>query len=425
MTNKDDVKKLIRDNERRLQKLKEKEAKFGVDTPPHILIEIEDIQEKIEELRLELANLEIPDRPSYPPIITPSEISQDSSSSNNPLSGKDILANINLITSSQLSSQSPVTSVSSQSTPMPVMPLPLPVSSGKALVAPVSVKSETIERRVKGRMTCLGFGLGAIVLVGFFVLSTIIGGILAYSEWPTQIPATKIIEEVITPTKSSAYYNKGLDYVASKDFEKAIDEFKKAIELDPNYAEAYYQLGVIYGNSDDLQQAFSLLNKAIEIKPDLADAYYSRALVHGKTDDFDQAITDFNKAIELDPNYELAYFYRGVAYRELGNFKKALLDFDKVIELNPNSVQGYFDRGVTHFNMGATEKALPDFDKAIELEPTNVLAYKNRGFTQIKVGNLEQALSDLEQYLKLSSSTSSDREEVLRTVAQLKSELGK
>lgn len=227
------------------------------------------------------------------------------------------------------------------------------------------------------------------------------------------------------PNFALAYYNKGLDYVASKDFEKAINEFKKAIELDPNYAEAYYQLGVIYGNSGDLQQAFSLLNKAIEIKPDLADAYYNRALVHGKTDDFDQAITDFNKAIELDPTYELAYFYRGVAYRELGNFRKALLDFDKVIELNPNSAQGYLDRGVTHFNMGATEKALPDFDKAIELEPTNALAYENRGFTQIKVGNLEQALSDLEQYLKLSPSDSSDREEVLNTIAQLKSELGK
>jgi hypothetical protein len=54
MSRKDDIKKLILKHKRRLQKLKEKQTTFGLDTPPHISIEIEDIEVEIENLQTEL-----------------------------------------------------------------------------------------------------------------------------------------------------------------------------------------------------------------------------------------------------------------------------------------------------------------------------------------------------------------------------------
>lgn len=58
MLDKNDIKNLIVTHSRRLQKLKQQQASFGLDTPPHILIEIEDLERKIDELQIELKQLE-------------------------------------------------------------------------------------------------------------------------------------------------------------------------------------------------------------------------------------------------------------------------------------------------------------------------------------------------------------------------------
>ncbi|MCL4299511.1 MAG: hypothetical protein KJ077_27495 [Anaerolineae bacterium] len=96
MTNKDDIRKLIREHNRRLQILREQNARFGAHTPPHILTEIEDIQAELERLRLELADLKTSDTFSLFPTTKPPPIrpTQDLGSSNNPLSFRSILAGI-------------------------------------------------------------------------------------------------------------------------------------------------------------------------------------------------------------------------------------------------------------------------------------------------------------------------------------------
>ncbi|MFC1976212.1 hypothetical protein ACFLXQ_07425 [Chloroflexota bacterium] len=94
MTNKDDMQKLISEYNRHLQKLKEKEAKLGVHTPPHILIEIENIEAKLEKLRLELADLETLDETNPSPATAFTETSQNTGLLNNPLSCRNILAGI-------------------------------------------------------------------------------------------------------------------------------------------------------------------------------------------------------------------------------------------------------------------------------------------------------------------------------------------
>ncbi len=56
MTRKDDIRILVEKHNRHLQKLKEQQSSFGLHTPPHILIEIEDLEAKLEKLQTELAD---------------------------------------------------------------------------------------------------------------------------------------------------------------------------------------------------------------------------------------------------------------------------------------------------------------------------------------------------------------------------------
>ncbi len=69
MSRQDDLKKLITEYTRRLQKLKEQQARKGIDTEPHILVEIEEIEAIIEELQAELAELERTDEPPAQPLV--------------------------------------------------------------------------------------------------------------------------------------------------------------------------------------------------------------------------------------------------------------------------------------------------------------------------------------------------------------------
>lgn len=92
MSDQDHIRKLIRENERRLQKLKEQKARFGSETSPQILIEIEDIEAELEELQVQLSDLKPTNESGY--SHTQSKPIQDSGRSSSPLSFRNIIAGI-------------------------------------------------------------------------------------------------------------------------------------------------------------------------------------------------------------------------------------------------------------------------------------------------------------------------------------------
>ena len=94
--------------------------------------------------------------------------------------------------------------------------------------------------------------------------------------------------------------------------------------------------GVTYAGKSQWDLAITDLNKAIELDPQLAEAHNNRGWVYGSQGQWDLAIIDLNKAIELDPELAEAYFNRGSTYYYKGQEDLALADFNKVIELSSN-----------------------------------------------------------------------------------------
>jgi len=80
-------------------------------------------------------------------------------------------------------------------------------------------------------------------------------------------------------------------------------------------------------------EAINDYNKAIELNPKHSKAYYNRGLAKGELKDYRGAIQDFNKAIELNPNYAKAYYNRGIAKILLGQEDNGCLDLSKAGEL--------------------------------------------------------------------------------------------
>ena len=102
--------------------------------------------------------------------------------------------------------------------------------------------------------------------------------------------------------------------------------------FDPE-AEEHFYLGIEYrrqGNNDSAIQEFT---RAIEIEPEYYYAYYNRVLVYYQSGELESSLADYNKAIELQPDNAYWTFERGFLYLELGDREKAIIDLEKSLEL--------------------------------------------------------------------------------------------
>jgi tetratricopeptide (TPR) repeat protein len=168
---------------------------------------------------------------------------------------------------------------------------------------------------------------------------------------------------------ATRYLNRGNAYKDKGLYDRAIQDYDRAIELDPKYADAYYNRGNAYKDKGLYDRAIQNYDRAIELDPKDAFAYYNRGNAYQDKGLYDRAIQDYDRAIELDPKYAVAYYNRGNAYNNKGLYDRAIQDYDRAIELDPKDAFAYNNRGNAYKNKGLYDRAIQDYDRAIELNP--------------------------------------------------------
>ncbi|UCB48645.1 MAG: tetratricopeptide repeat protein [Deltaproteobacteria bacterium] len=210
--------------------------------------------------------------------------------------------------------------------------------------------------------------------------------------------------------------DKGLEYAAEGRFTEAKEEFEKALKIDAFYeparrslkiiedvisqkikAETAFHLfkGAVYHNRGQLSKAIAEYNKAIEINPEYAPAYNNRGFAYIGKGQYDQAISDFNKAIEINPEFAMAYNNRGYAYGVKGQYDQAISDSNKAIELNPKLAMAYNNRGLAYLNKGQHEQAISDCSRALEVNPSNAMAYNIRAVAYFYKKEFDKSWDDV------------------------------
>jgi Tfp pilus assembly protein PilF len=183
----------------------------------------------------------------------------------------------------------------------------------------------------------------------------------------------------VTDRNGPIRVNRGIAYWASRNYNAAIADFNKAIEINPGMAHAYLNLGVAYNSLRDHTRAIEAFNKAQAINPKYAAVYLNRGLAYETMGNHVRAIADFSRAIEVNPELAIAYDNRGAAYGVMGNHVRAIADFNKAIEVDPGYAVAYYNRAGAYAATGNRAKAIADFSKAIAIDPRRTLAYYNRG----------------------------------------------
>ena len=199
-----------------------------------------------------------------------------------------------------------------------------------------------------------------------------------------QLEAVKIRET--KNTRAYEFYVKGShfekrysDYYRMKDFEAAVDNFKKAIGMDENYALAYWGLGNAYearfveeNNPEDLDKMEELFLKSYQIEPDLAEAHVGLGWVYFHKENSDRAFEYFKKAYEKDPDNPEVNLHVASFLRDMHLNQRAVEFYLKAIEFDPASVDYRDLCSRCYLRMGEFEKAAVIMEEALELEPDDM-----------------------------------------------------
>ena len=163
----------------------------------------------------------------------------------------------------------------------------------------------------------------------------------------------------------------------------------KSLPLEYGSAEYYLRKGKEALQRDDFEGAIADFNRAIELKPDFARAYNNRGIVNRRLGYYNKAKADYNRAIELKPTFvAIAYYNRGIVNRRLGYYREAKADFSRAIRIKSNFSKAYYSRGQTYALLRDKKRARRDLLKARELA--------ERSGNDRLLGLIDKALSKLD-----------------------------
>ncbi len=136
-------------------------------------------------------------------------------------------------------------------------------------------------------------------------------------------------------TEARLVNNGGVMSYHNGQYEKALELFKKAIDLDPSLTEAYNNLGLTYTEINEEEKATEAFKTAISLSPELAAAYNNLGYVFYRLGSYREAIEMYNEAIGRSKDSSSAYTNLGNAYYKLEKIEDAIGAWKKALALDP------------------------------------------------------------------------------------------
>ncbi|MEG4498078.1 tetratricopeptide repeat protein [Microcoleus sp. F10-C6] len=179
----------------------------------------------------------------------------------------------------------------------------------------------------------------------------------------------------------------GRNKAKERDFKGAIENFDRAIKINPDYADAYNNRANVRHELGDDAGAIEDYTKAILLNPDCADFHNNLGIISSNSDDYRGARAAHTRAIQLNRRYAQAYNDRGFARLQMGDVPGALKDFTKAIELNADDALAWNNRGDVYFlKLDDLQKALDDYTQSAWLNPHNEKTFYNMGLIHFRLG---------------------------------------
>jgi tetratricopeptide (TPR) repeat protein len=175
---------------------------------------------------------------------------------------------------------------------------------------------------------------------------------------------------------------RGSAYVWKDDYDRAIEDFDRAIRLDPTYASGFLDRGMAFHNKKAYGRAMSDYSEAIRLNPKLANAFTNRCWVRAIIGELQAALVDCNQSLQLqsnNPSDPYIFDRRGFTYLKLGRFEEAISDYNTMIRRVPNYAGSLYGRGIAKIKKGDTTAGNADISAAKAIKPDIAVSFKAYG----------------------------------------------
>lgn len=186
----------------------------------------------------------------------------------------------------------------------------------------------------------------------------------------------------------------------SDDYKNLINFYTMILSFAPNDAETYCKRGLFYINTKEYDKGLADFTKAMQIDSNYTAGYYlGLALINEERQEYDAAINNYTKYLQLCPNEGSVFGRRAGVYAKKGNYDSALDDLNRAMQIGGvDLAQTYYNRGLIYGLKGEYEKAIEDFNQSTKSRylPED---YYNRGVAYAKLGEYDRAIADMQQAL--------------------------
>jgi tetratricopeptide (TPR) repeat protein/class 3 adenylate cyclase len=181
----------------------------------------------------------------------------------------------------------------------------------------------------------------------------------------------------------------------------------KALDLEPELADGYWIRGRHYRNTGELEKAIDDFKRAIDINPNHALAYRYIGSTYFIRRDYIDALRNLKKAENLERGNELTQLYSdiGQVYVSIGDFHKAEEYFRESIRLQPNFIEGYRNLIWAEIRQGKHEVAYMYADRLLSIYPDNSASFSIMAEVLGNLGKYREAEEYYRKWLQKTKET--------------------
>ncbi|KXZ53232.1 BBS4 protein [Gonium pectorale] len=185
-------------------------------------------------------------------------------------------------------------------------------------------------------------------------------------------------------------HNKGLCYMYLKQYDKAIESFRVAIDIQPHDS-TFLQLGKVYSMMDDYGQAINVYMEALEHSPENPEILTTLGLLFLRTNDNNRAFEYLSTSLTHDPRNPRTILAAGSIIQDHSDMDVALVKYRVAAVQTPNSPQLWNNIGMCFFGKQRYIAAIACLKKALYLGPFEWIISYNLGLVHLHTGQYASA----------------------------------
>jgi predicted TPR repeat methyltransferase len=203
------------------------------------------------------------------------------------------------------------------------------------------------------------------------------------------------------PLISHPYFNCGLAYCQTEQFELAKEEFIKTINIDPEHTGGLNQLGQLALNNQQYQTACDYFSQALLLNDEQPETWHSLGQAEFFSTQYQNAVDSFSQCLSLNAKHTSANQECANAHLNLNQLNDALRHYHRQLEIEICD-DSYYNIAVCLMYQEKISDAIHYFKKALESDPTSLNTHLNLGSLYLKNNKLKEAQHHYEKALTYS-----------------------